>query len=327
MPPPRGASRGGGASSVSLSLRGTGRATGGASPSASPSSLAQRATARAPAAPTRGSTRGVAASARGGAAPHGALATRVLPRTAAPIAPAPPAALPEPAPPPPHVPADEAPREPVLGSVDICFNHYRQAFVTRDGCLRASTIDAAYSFSFAYKGNFRLHLVEALLLPTGGRAVASPGFPPSPPVPDLLAAREITRPPTPAPPAPAAVSEHAIAAAASETWLSIDEPSTPPHACGDVVFCDLPTGSVWRVMVEDDPTIAATASASVYRGGDSEASSMIVRGPRAVSNRGVAELTQALKNLDADELRQGSDKYKALLEARELEATLYGGNG
>jgi hypothetical protein len=320
MPPPRGALRGGGAPAVSLSVRGTGRATGG---SASPSSLAQRATARAPAAPARGSTRGVVASARGGAAPRGAATTRGLPRTAAPIAaPAPPAA-----PPPPPVPADEAPREPILGSVDICFNHYRQSFVTRDGCLRATAIDAAYSFSFAYKGNFRLHLVEALLLPTGGRAVASPGFAPSPPVPDLAAAREITRPPTPAPPSPAAVSEHAIAAAASETWLSIEEPSTPPHACGDIVFCDLPTGSVWRVTVEDDPAIAATASTSVYRGAESEASSMIARGPRAVSNRGVAELTQELKNLDVAELRQGSDKYKALLEARELEATLYGGSG
>lgn len=318
----------GNASASSLSVRGTGRATGVASPSSSPSSLAQRAP-RAPA-PVRGSTRGISSSVRGVASPRGASPARGKPRVASPItAPiaVPPAALPETTPqPPPHAPI-ETPRETVLGSVEVCFNHYRQAFQTRDGCLRATAIDAAFSFSFAYKGDFRLHLVEALLVPTGGRAVASPGFAPSPPVPDLATAREIMRPPTPAPPAPAVVSsEDAVAAAASATWLSIEEPSVPPHSCGDIEFCDLPNGSVWRVIVEDDPSVIS-ASAPVYCGGaDARAPPMIARGPRAASQRGVAELTQELKNLSVDELRQGSEKYKALLEARELESTLYGGS-
>jgi FixJ family two-component response regulator len=43
------------------------------------------------------------------------------------------------------------------------------------------------------------------------------------------------------------------------------------------------------------------------------------------NNRIANELTQALKDLPVEELRAGSEKYKQLLEARELEAALYGG--
>ena len=41
-------------------------------------------------------------------------------------------------------------------------------------------------------------------------------------------------------------------------------------------------------------------------------------------NRASAALTAELKNLSVDELRDGSDRYKALLEARDLEDCLYG---
>ena len=37
-----------------------------------------------------------------------------------------------------------------------------------------------------------------------------------------------------------------------------------------------------------------------------------------------ASLTQELKGLSVDELKAGSDRYKALLEARDLEDVLYG---
>ncbi len=45
---------------------------------------------------------------------------------------------------------------------------------------------------------------------------------------------------------------------------------------------------------------------------------------RSAGARAVAELTNELKNLSADEIRSGNAKYKQLLEERELEATLYG---
>ena len=37
-----------------------------------------------------------------------------------------------------------------------------------------------------------------------------------------------------------------------------------------------------------------------------------------------AHVTAELKKLSVDELREGSDRYKALLEARDLEDVLYG---
>ena len=45
----------------------------------------------------------------------------------------------------------------------------------------------------------------------------------------------------------------------------------------------------------------------------------------ASGNRAVAALTDELKSLSADELRSQSDRYKALLEARELEDCLFSG--
>ena len=43
------------------------------------------------------------------------------------------------------------------------------------------------------------------------------------------------------------------------------------------------------------------------------------------AKRSTAELTAELAALSAEELREGSARYKALLEARELESAVFGG--
>ena len=47
--------------------------------------------------------------------------------------------------------------------------------------------------------------------------------------------------------------------------------------------------------------------------------------PSRGGSRAVALLTAELKGLSADELREAGPRYRALLEARDLEDTLYGG--
>jgi len=94
-----------------------------------------------------------------------------------------------------------------------------------------------------------------------------------------------------------------------------------------VVFTGLENDSVWRVCVEDDPQFAPRGPpaplilTSLDQRGEVEARA---RGNGKTGKRGVDDLTNELKNLDIEELRAGSERYKALLEARDLEDTLYG---
>lgn len=243
------------------------------------------------------------------------------------------------------------------GSVTCLFNHYTRVLPTAlGGELHASAIDAEMSFNFAYRGDFRLHLVPAIV---GGKNKA-PGFAPVGPADISSRAKEEIRLPIIAVAVAVALAEVKVAGPASEgdamrvpaaagseagasanaphafdaNAVFIVDPDDAPHNCGHVVFTHLQPGSFWRVEVEDDPTIVrpisiplslttpgAGACSVIVRGGGSNTSTRSAAAPGA---RAAAELTNQLKNLSVDELRAGSAKYKELLEARELESTLYG---
>ena len=48
----------------------------------------------------------------------------------------------------------------VQGQVIVRYNHYREFFPTLNGVLQAADIAEKYSFDFAFKGNYKLHLFE-----------------------------------------------------------------------------------------------------------------------------------------------------------------------
>jgi hypothetical protein len=276
----------------------------------------------------RGGSSVAAARGRVGAA----AATRGGKAAAAPAAPAAPAAAPAPAPAAAPAPAPAAAPAPPLsppnphagpGSVKLLYNHYKSDFSTLDGRLPAIAVDCEYCFHVAFRGAFKLHLVQPV--PGGARAAEE--------VDGSIVA--------------AAATAAAVARAAApppEEGAPEEPPPLPgahaePHHCGGVVFTGLPHGSVWKVLVEDDPLYAPTGPAPPLRllafgsggggggacgaGGGAGAVPVVARpgGPNRIAN----ELTQELKDLPVEELRAGSEKYKQLLEARELESALYGG--
>ncbi len=172
-------------------------------------------------------------------------------------------------------------------------------------------MDTQYCFHVAFRGSFKLHLVAPV--PGGARVEEEVDAS----IVAVAAAAAAARPPPPPP---------------EEGALAEEPPPLPgahaePHHCGGVVFVGLPHGSTWRVVVEDDPLYAPTGPAPPLRlvgGGGGGGGAPVVARPGGPS-RIAKELTQELKDLPVEELRAGSEKYKQLLEARELETALYGG--
>ena len=90
------------------------------------------------------------------------------------------------------------------------------------------------------------------------------------------------------------------------------------------MFTELAHDSVWKVVVEDDPRYAPKGPPTpLFVSGREGEMDVRMRGGVAGLLRNKA-LTAELMNLDVEELRAGSERYKALLEAREIEAALYG---
>lgn len=204
--------------------------------------------------------------------------------------------------------------------MQVLYNHYKEYFSTLDGRLRASQIDELYCFHAAFKGAFRLHLIS---ISTGLRAA------------EEVAAEESSPGKAAAPPFAGGGG-----CAAGGEGAALEKPlEAGVHAgtyhCGHVVFTGLPHDAVLKVVVEDDPAFAPKGPPPPLRlrseGGGGGLEEFVRRpagecGPSGVGqqSRGVKELTEELKNLSVEELRNSSEKYKALLEARELESTLYG---
>ena len=216
--------------------------------------------------------------------------------------------------------------------MQLLYNHYREHFATLDGRLAARAVDEVYCFHAAFRGEFRLHL-----------AAVAPGAPASGIKLDaVLAQEEVEAPgagPPPPPPPPLPPPLPADPGGGADAEPSEPEPGAHagPSACGGVVFAGLPHGAVFRVVVEDDPRFAPKGPPPPIRflgGGSSGAAGGVVeragRGPAAAAaggvgarTRGVAELTAELKGLPAEEL--SGERYKQLLEAREVEMALFSG--
>ena len=76
------------------------------------------------------------------------------------------------------------------------------------------------------------------------------------------------------------------------------------------------TPASYMMVVDEDPALAATAPKHVYRAASSSGAPS--------GSRGAALVTAELKQLSAEELREGGDRYRELLEARDLEDVMGG---
>lgn len=196
------------------------------------------------------------------------------------------------------------------------YNHYRELFaVESTGILRASAIDAVYCFSSVFRGEFRLHLVNV----SGGGGA-----------PGERAVEVIRRAPFVMPPDndTGAGGFDAVVGDGSDCGEAFT--AAGPSTCGDVAFV-IPGGSTWKCEVEDDPAypcvpvpirfltqqevLQFTPLAGAAAGGNARGTA-----PGALR---VAEATAALRAVDPEELRSGSDRVKALLAERDLEDVLY----
>jgi hypothetical protein len=110
---------------------------------------------------------------------------------------------------------------------------------------------------------------------------------------------------------------------------------------GGTVFLGCQPGVVYRVWIEEDPAEVARREsagfssgppsfAAVQNGAGSHGAGVLppsaagsARVAPTPGQRAVALLTAELKELTPDELREGGTRYRALLEARDLEDTYY----
>jgi hypothetical protein len=161
--------------------------------------------------------------------------------------------------------------------VIVRFNHYKDSFPTLDGALKAADIAERYSFSFAYKGNYKLHLYRF----------------------------------------------------ADNASMTNRRNHGPVHL--DDEFLDCVDGVEYRVEIEEDEEevkreeleraqrrpvqIISMEQAAAQARGDGS-------GLRGKANA-VDAITHELKQMSTDELREKGDKYKQLLEARDLEDILF----
>lgn len=188
------------------------------------------------------------------------------------------------------------------GSARVLYNHYRTVFPTVDGVLSAAVIDEKYCFSYVFRGNFQLHLKTAML-----------GVEPTP-----VLERH---------------TQGGLDFRDLEFVLSDDSAAAAAAAAAD-------TGPVpeFKIEVVSDPDAEAESASRAPRRPvalitQKQADEMTYGRPGAGAgagsgagppgSRAVAELTEELKSLSADELRAQSDRYKTLVESRDLEDILF----
>ncbi len=188
--------------------------------------------------------------------------------------------------------------------MQVLYNHYKEWLPTLDGCLAALEIDKLYCFHAAFKGRFRLHL---LAFTPGSKAEG-------PRAEESTAAQPLEQPP-------------------AEEEGSSEEGSEPlapgvhrgPYSCGSTVFTGLPHGAVYKVVVEDDPLYAPKGPPQGIQFLSAATEGFVARSGGGLGSRGVQDLTNELKSLSVEQL--SGEKYKAILEAREVEMALFSGGG
>lgn len=219
---------------------------------------------------------------------HEASAPAPTPASAAVAAPAPA----------PGPPAD------VVGQVKVRYNHYCQSFDVVNGKLDWSKIDDSYCISFVFKGDF----IPRLLPEASGGDVQRPALQEDGEA-VLLEGGCLTR---------HTDEEGDLVTAGTFAGLSL--------------LNDKGEMMVYQLAIDEDDAaeLAAEAkkraAAALSRAGASGPGLAPGVGQAAVGGLtcGSAHVTTELKKLSLDELREGSDRYKALLEARDLEDVLYG---
>lgn len=258
-------------------------------------------------------------------------------------------------------PTPPPPAEPVVGSVTVRYNHYKNAFPTVDGVLLFSAVDEEFCISFVFKGNFKISLrpneapapVAAVAadeataaigaadsVPADETAATDSGAEATPADADAAPTRETTAnagteatPAAPAatdaaeprPPVPTTVHPSPSPPVAIE-----DGAEPPPDSNSDrppEEFRGVVEGATYWLDVEEDPVLGVGVDGLTRKtkgidwaspdGGNGLTS--------AASNRATDDITNELKKMSADELRDGGERYKQLLEARELESCLFAG--
>jgi hypothetical protein len=176
--------------------------------------------------------------------------------------------------------------EPIVGKVRVRYNHYNKEFNVVDGTLQFEDIDAEYSFSFVFKGNFTCQLTD------GSGSVYAPD--------GSGLRREMRKDPSGFDPD---AEEEAVVGTFS--GLALQDADGKQAA--------------YVITVDEDPIVAATETKrnTPYRAPSSTSGAGGGVGPGAA--RGSALVTAELKNMSADELREGGARYRELLEARDLE--------
>ncbi|KAJ3231178.1 hypothetical protein HDU81_003946 [Chytriomyces hyalinus] len=154
--------------------------------------------------------------------------------------------------------ADNKPKTPVLGTVQILFNHYHDHFPIKDGVLEGFLVDDKYAFSFVHKGDFQILLYDA------------------------------------------------------ETNAVI---SKIPSSRFDFMLQD---GKIYRAEIEPDAEEEKRLKSQPAGTGAYKAATVVVG-----KNRASDLITQELKGMTREQLMEKGDRYKELIEARELEDALF----
>ncbi|KAJ3285462.1 hypothetical protein HDU79_007327 [Rhizoclosmatium sp. JEL0117] len=161
----------------------------------------------------------------------------------------------------PPAPTPPKPKTPILGKVQVLYNHYHEFFPIRDGILSGTDIDDKYSFSFVFKGNFQVLLLDA-------------------------------------------ETNEYIPKLDNSRWD----------------FANLTDGKVYRVEIELDPEEQKRMDARpVGSYGYKAAKPVGIKSGNAASDL----ITQELKGMTQEQLMEKGERYKELIEARELEDALY----
>ena len=99
------------------------------------------------------------------------------------------------------------------------------------------------------------------------------------------------------------------------------DPTTEGQFSGVALVDDQGAQAVYELLVDEDE--GAEAASRAAQGGARGFRREPAGGGGCVTS-GSAALTRELKGMSVDELREGGERYKALLEARDLEDVLYG---
>ncbi|KAJ3068222.1 antigen identified by monoclonal antibody Ki-67 [Podochytrium sp. JEL0797] len=152
------------------------------------------------------------------------------------------------------------PKTPVMGAVQILYNHYHEKFPIRNGILSGADVDEKYAFSFVFKGNFQILLRHA-------------------------------------------ETNEVIPKIESSRWD----------------FENLVDGNSYLVEIELDPEEEKRLESRAPGSYGYKANSSTIKSGNTASDL----ITKELKGMTQEQLMEKGDRYRELIEARELENALY----